>query len=158
MLPSLVTTNGILIGISSPYRKAGLLYQKHKDHFGQDSDDVFVVQGASRTFNPSLDEKIIAAASEADPEAALAEWQGEFRADISGFLDDTAIEKCIDYSRPLGIPPRQGIHYSAFVDPSGGRHDAFTLCIGHKEGTGSGAFYVADVSVCLEKVERSGSV
>ena len=39
MLPSLVTTNGMLIGISSAYRRAGLLYNKHKTNFGFDSDD-----------------------------------------------------------------------------------------------------------------------
>src|SRR5262249_9242664 len=55
ILPSLATTNGMLVGISTPYRKLGLLHQKHRDHFGVDDDDgVLVVQGASRVFNPSL--------------------------------------------------------------------------------------------------------
>ena len=108
VLPSLVTTNGMLIGISSPYRKTGLLYQKHRDHFGQDSDDVLVVQAPSRVFNPTLDEQIIAAAISADPEAAIAEWEGEFRSDISSFLDDEIIERAVDYSRPLEMPPRRG--------------------------------------------------
>lgn len=115
VLPALVTTNGMLIGISSPYRKLGLLYQKHKD-FGADSSDVLVVQGPSTSFNPTLDQKVIAAASEADPEAAIAEWGGEFRADISSFLDDATIEKVTDYSRPLELPPRYGVLYSAFID------------------------------------------
>ena len=48
VLPALATTNGMLIAISSPYRKLGLLYQKHRDNFGQDSEDIMVVQGASR--------------------------------------------------------------------------------------------------------------
>jgi hypothetical protein len=48
VLPSLATTNGMLIGISSPYRKTGLLHQKHRSHFGVDGDDVLVVQGSSR--------------------------------------------------------------------------------------------------------------
>jgi hypothetical protein len=39
------------------------------------------------------------------------------------------------------LPPRAGIRYVAFADPSGGRHDAFTLCIGHKEGE----LFIADV-------------
>lgn len=30
------------------------------------------------------------------------------------------------------------------MDPSGGRHDAFTLAIAHREGAGSGAFCVID--------------
>ena len=80
-----------------------------------------------------------------DPEASVAEWEGGFRADIAAFLDDETIEKVTDYSRPAEIPPRSGIQYSCFVDPSGGRHDAFTLAIGHCEGSGSGSFYVCDV-------------
>lgn len=145
VLPALATTNGMLIGISSPYRKIGLLYQKHKSHFAQDGHEVLVVQGASRQFNGTLDQRIIDAAIASDPEASVAEWQGEFRADISGFLDDETIERVTDFSRPLELPPRPDVVYSAFTDPSGGRHDHFTLAIGHKEGTGSGTFYVIDV-------------
>jgi hypothetical protein len=40
VLPSLATTNGMLVGISTPYRRMGLLHAKHRDHFGQDGDDV----------------------------------------------------------------------------------------------------------------------
>jgi hypothetical protein len=55
-LPSLLTTNGMLIGISTGYRRAGLLYAKHREHFGEDSPDVLVAQGSSRTFNATLSE------------------------------------------------------------------------------------------------------
>jgi hypothetical protein len=48
VLPSLATTKGMLVGISTPYRKAGLLHQKHRDHFGVDDNDVLVVQGSRR--------------------------------------------------------------------------------------------------------------
>ena len=65
-LPSLATTNGMLIGISTPYRKLGLLHQKHRDHFGVDSDDVLVVQGSTRRFNPTLSEQTIATQRQAD--------------------------------------------------------------------------------------------
>ena len=134
ILPSLATTNGMLIGISTPYRRAGLLYEKYRDHFGVDTDDVLVVQGASRIFNPSLDEAVIAAQRAADPVAALAEWDAEFRTDISAFLDDQTIEQAVDYSRPLELPPQSGISYVAFTDPSGGRADCYTLAIGHRDG------------------------
>lgn len=43
VLPSLATTNGMLIGISSPHRRTGLLHAKHKAHFGVDGDDVLCV-------------------------------------------------------------------------------------------------------------------
>ena len=53
-LPALLTTNGMLIGISTPYRRMGLLHTKHRDHYGVSDDDVLVVQGSSKAFNPSL--------------------------------------------------------------------------------------------------------
>ncbi len=133
VLPALATTHGMLIGISSPYRKTGLLYQKHADYFATDDADVLVVQGDSLTFNPTLDRSLIDKATADDPEAALAEWAGEFRTDISAFLSDADVEACIDRDRPSELPPRGNIKYNAFVDPSGGRHDAMTLAIAHRE-------------------------
>lgn len=138
--PALAASGGIWIGISTGYRKLGLLYQKWRDHFGHDGDDVLVVQGPSSLFNPRLDLGMIERATAADPEAAESEWGGGFRSDIDAFLSDDVIERAIDHARPLELPPRN-LRYTAFADPSGGRHDAFTLCIGHKEGES----FVADV-------------
>ena len=134
VLPSLIRTGGQLIGISTPYRKFGLLFQKHKDHFGIASDDVLVVQGSSTQFNPMLSEGDIARAMRDDPEAGVSEWQGEFRVDIGAFLDDRDIDGCVDHDRPTELPPRPSMKYHAFCDPSGGRHDAFAIAIGHREG------------------------
>src|SRR2546423_837379 len=36
--PALDASGGMLIGISSPYRRTGLLAARHRDHFGKDSD------------------------------------------------------------------------------------------------------------------------
>ena len=145
VLPSLATTHGMLIGISSPYRKTGLLFDKHRHHFAQNDPHVLIVQGASRLFNPTIDQGLVARALESDPESARAEWEGEWRSDISAFLDDEVIERVTDYARLLEIAFRSGVQYYAGVDSSGGRHDHFCLCIGHKEGSGDGAYYVADV-------------
>jgi hypothetical protein len=134
VLPSLIRTGGQLIGISTPYRKLGLLYQKHKDYFGVADADTLVVQGDSRAFNATLSESDIAKAMADDPEAGISEWQGEFRTDIAAFLSDADIDACIDRDRPLELPPRPGIKYQAFTDPSGGRHDTFAIAIGHKDG------------------------
>jgi hypothetical protein len=59
LLPALATTGGMLIGISTPYRRIGLLHQKHRDYFGVDDPDVLVVAGASQQFNPTLDSSVI---------------------------------------------------------------------------------------------------
>jgi len=34
--------DAMLIGISTPYRKSGLLYRKFRDHFGMDGDVVAI--------------------------------------------------------------------------------------------------------------------
>jgi hypothetical protein len=135
VLPSLITTNGMLIGISSPYRRTGLLHTKHKRYFGIDSDDTLFVQGTSKQFNQTLDDAAIAAQMEADPTAARSEWEAEFRTDLSSFLDEALIEAAVDRGRPLELPPRAGAHYRAFVDPSGmaSGGDAYTMAIAHKE-------------------------
>lgn len=133
ILPSLVTTGGLLVGISSPYRRRGLLADKHRDAFGRDDDDVLVIQGASRMFNPTLDEGVISRARKSDPEAARAEWDGDFRSDLSSFLEDALIDAAIDPDRPLELPPRAGVGYVAFVDASAGRHNSFCIAIGHRE-------------------------
>ena len=137
VLPSLATTNGMLVGISTPYRKLGLLHQKHRDHYGVDGDDVLVVQGPSKVFNPSLADAVIAAQRAADPTAAGAEWDADFRADISAYLDDALIDAAVEHDRPLELAPRGGVYYQAFADPAGGvAADAYTLVIAHRDNMG----------------------
>ena len=144
VMPSLAASGGMWIGISTGYKRSGLLYDKWKQHFGQNSDDVLVIQGPTAAFNRTINAKVIARASAADPEAAASEWLGDFRSDLAQFLAEEIIDACVDTARPLELPPRSGITYTAFVDPSGGRGDSFTIVIGHREGTGSGSFFVAD--------------
>ena len=133
VLPALATTDGMLIGISSAYRRLGLLFAKFRDHFGHDDDNVLVVRGSTELFNPKIDRRIIEAARMADPAAAAAEWDSEFRSDLQQFLDDDLIDGAVDYARPLELPPRENITYRAFVDASAGRHDAFCVAVGHVE-------------------------
>jgi hypothetical protein len=140
-VPALAAARGIWIGISTGYRKIGLLYDKWRDHFGQSTPDVLVVQAATEQFNPALDTSIIARAMANDPEAAASEWLGQFRDDLAAFLDDATVDAAVDIARPLELLPRPGIAYQAFSDASGGRHDAFTIAIGHREGDR----FIADV-------------
>jgi hypothetical protein len=132
--PGMVTVpNSLLVGISSPYRKAGLLYNKWKQHFGKPDPRVLYVQGPSRVFNPTIPQEEIDAAVAADPESAAAEWLGQFRGDISDFISRDAIEACV--VRGLTVrPPLPNVSYYGFVDPSGGSNDAFTMAVCHREG------------------------
>lgn len=131
-VPALATTGGMLIGISSPYSKSGLVFDKYRKSFGKNSD-VLVVQGATSDFNPTLDPRVIDRAIAEDPEAAKSEWLGQFRNDISAFISREIAEACID----RGVFERgrlDATHYFGFVDPSGGSQDSMTMAIAHQEG------------------------
>jgi hypothetical protein len=145
VLPSLVASGGTFIGISTGYRRAGLLYQKHRDHYGQNDDDVLVVSGATEQFNPLIDAELIDKAREQDPESAEAEWNGGWRRDIAAFLSEADIDRAVDHDRPMELGPRHGLRYKGFTDPSGGRHDSFCLAIGHYEGARTDGRFVLDV-------------
>ena len=138
--PSLLASGGLLVAISTPYRRAGLLFTKHRDHFGKSDPTVLVVEGPSVSFNPLLDPGEVARAIADDPTGARPEWEGVFRDDLALFLDGATIERAIDRDRPMELPAKASLKYTAFVDVSGGQHDAFGLVIGHK----AGAVFVAD--------------
>jgi hypothetical protein len=146
--PGLATLPGsMLVGISSPHKKSGLLYDKWREHYGRDGD-VLVVRAPSMTLNPTLDQRIIDEAMERDPAVARAEWMAEWRDDLAQFLDRQVVETAVD----VGVvvrPPVPGVRYFGFADPSGGAGDSFTLAIAHSEKTDVGEMAVLD---CL--IER----
>jgi hypothetical protein len=132
--PALASLPGsMIIGISSPYRKNGLLWNKYRKHFGQDDDDVLVIQAATTILNPTIDPAFIDQALADDPVSARAEWLAEFRSDISGYLDLEVVESAVDRGVTVR-PPVKGIAYRSGVDPSGGSRDSFTAAISHQEG------------------------
>lgn len=131
ILPSLATTGGLLVGISSPYSKRGLLWSKYRKHFGK-AGDILVVQGSTCAFNPTLPKRIITEALADDPEAARAEWLGQFRSDLEAFISREVVDRAVR-SEPLVIPFNSANRYHAFCDPSGGGQDEFCLAIGHLE-------------------------
>ena len=123
--------DAMLIAISSPYKKSGLLYRKFRDHYGKD-DDVLVVRAPTTVLNPTIDERIIAKAMEDDPAVARAEWFGEFRDDIADYIDRDIVEACVT-PNCLERPRIPGVKYFAFADPSGGSSNSMTLAISHGE-------------------------
>ena len=133
--PGLATTQGPLIIASSPYAKRGVLWDVHRKHYGNAGDPrIMVAQGTSRDFNPSLPQQVVDRALERDYAAASAEYLAEFRSDIESFVSREAVEACItpDVRERQPVP---NIQFQAFVDPSGGSADSFTLAIGHRQDT-----------------------
>ncbi|TQM93554.1 hypothetical protein [Roseinatronobacter monicus] len=132
--PALATLDGRLIALSSPYAKRGELWRTYKRSFGDDADTrVLVAQAPTLTMNPTLDPAIVERAKRDDLEAARAEYEAQFRSDISSFLDTDQIERATR-RKPLELMPSSRHRYFAFCDPAGGGADEFTLAIGHREG------------------------
>ena len=132
--PSLATTGGPLVVISSPYARRGELWNAYRRDFGTSGDRlILVAKAGSRTLNPSLSEKVVARAYERDPSAAAAEYGAEFRTDIESFVSREAVDAAIVPDR-IELQPVSGVQYFGFVDPSGGAQDSMTLGIAHSEG------------------------
>ena len=130
--PSMATIpNSLLLVISSPYARSGVLYEHHRDYFGKDDTEILVWQAPTRVMNPTISEQLINRETEKDPIAAASEWGATFRADIETFVPLEWIQQAIVPNR-YELPPA-GFSYSAFADPSGGAQDAFTLSIAHRE-------------------------
>lgn len=135
--PAQATLPGsLIIAITTPYRQAGLAFEKFRDHFGSDRDDILVVRAPSRALNPTIPQSLIDQAVADDPAAASAEWLGAWRLDIAGFLPDEWIDAAIVDGRHE-LPPRCDLYdYQFFTDGAGGAPggDAWTLAGGHAEG------------------------
>ena len=69
----------LLIGISSPYRRAGLLWCEVQAGTGARRAVCWWSRRRRSGLNPGIDRATIAEAYEDDPEAARAEWGAEFR-------------------------------------------------------------------------------
>jgi hypothetical protein len=123
--------NAVLLCGSSPYAKRGALHDAHKRYFGK-SGPILVWRAPTRTMNPSVPQRVIDTAMERDPAAAASEYGAEFRTDIQNFVDRAVVESCVDPNE-LERPHSAKHRYTAFVDPSGGSSDSFTLAIAHDE-------------------------
>ena len=136
--PALATTGGPAIFIGSPYARRGELWRAFKRDFGPQGDPkILVLRGTSRELNPSLPQSVVDRALERDPASASAEYLANFRTDIESFISREAVEACVE----LGVFERlllSGVSYLAFVDPSGGSADSFTLAIAHARERRSG--------------------
>jgi hypothetical protein len=131
--PGLATTAGPLFIISSPYARRGELWRLYSRHYGPAGDPlILVAQATSRTMNPALAQSVVDRAMERDAASASAEYGAQFRSDLEAFVTIEAVRACVMagiYERA----PAPSITYSAFVDPSGGSADSFTLAVGHAD-------------------------
>ncbi len=131
--PSLATTGGPLIVISSPYAQRGELWSTFRREYGPKGDPlILVARAASRTMNPTLPQRVVDRARERDPMAAKSEFDAEFRSDIAGYVDAEIVEDAV--TRGVVVRPLlSNLSYRGFVDPSGGSSNSMTMAISHRE-------------------------
>jgi hypothetical protein len=97
LVPALATISGsMVVGISSPHRRSGLLYDKWKESFGRPDPDCLVIRAPTLTLNPSLDPTIIERDMARDPARARSEWYAEWRDDLSSYVPRELIEAAVD--------------------------------------------------------------
>lgn len=133
--PALATIpESLLIGISTPYSRGGVLFDMFKNYWGQ-AGGPLVWRAPTRVMNPTIDKRLIANAIKEDPQNAAAEWEAEWRSDIEAFIPHELVEAVTIPGR-FELPRIEGVDYYAFADPSGGCQDSFTLGIAHAEASG----------------------
>jgi hypothetical protein len=132
--PAMATIPGaMLLCASSPRAKRGALWEAYDRHYGKDDPGVLVWRSPTTTMNPTVPQSTIDAALAHDRADALAEYYAEFRNDLESFISREGVMACVD----VGVrqhPPRPGIKYESFTDPSGGSSDSMTCAVGHVEG------------------------
>ncbi|MCA0245213.1 MAG: hypothetical protein LCH93_01170 [Proteobacteria bacterium] len=137
VLPGMATMapHAMVIAISSPLARSGLLHDKYEAHFGKPGRTL-VVQVPTWIANPTLSrddpEGIIAKAYAADPVKADAEFGAQFRSELNALLEYEVIASAVDRGT-FERPPLPHLTYHAFADISGGRNDPSTLGIAHME-------------------------
>lgn len=138
--PSLATTRGKCIAISTKYRKNGWGYNTWKRCFKNDDAKTLVWEAPSRLMNPKLSQDVIDEAILEDRSSANSEYLNEWREDLELFLPQEVIQSCVIPGRKQLLPNLQKYSYFGFVDCSGGRHDSAALAIAHlrDDKTGKG--------------------
>jgi hypothetical protein len=133
--PAMATVPGsMLLCASSPYARRGVLWDAFRKYHGKDSPTL-VWKAGTRTMNPTVPQSVIDEAYEADPAHAAAEYDATFRSDVETFVAREVIEAAVMHGR-FELPRGPGVYF-AFVDPSGGSSDSFTLAIAHRRVDGT---------------------
>ena len=138
-----------ILKMSSPWLKAGVMWDDHERSFGRDDLDLLALRGTSAFLNPAIDAGRLAQAQRRDPERFSREFEAVFSDDSSAWLPGQAISDAIAHGR-FELPPQPDVPYVGAVDTCGGvageDRDKFTFRIVHAVGQGAEQRIVDDVA------------
>jgi hypothetical protein len=127
----------MLVMLSSPYAKRGEFYDTYRKGYANDEQRrTFVWQADTLSMRPEQDPELLTEIREEytdDPESAKAEYGAHFRSDLESIFSKAAIEALCEPGRYEQGYFAARAPYRAFVDPSGGSSDSYTLAIAHDE-------------------------
>jgi hypothetical protein len=130
--PALASSGGLLIGITTPWARSGVVFDMCQRHYGKPSD-VLVWKAPSTVMNHSEWLRAeIEREQQRDPINAATEYFCEWRSDVEEFLSRDTLEPCIVPGRGV-VPFENGHRYVAFADASGGKSDSYAFAIAHPE-------------------------
>jgi hypothetical protein len=100
---------------------------------------------------PSLAASLVDEATEDDPEAAAAEWLGQFRSDLESYISTAVLD-----GTTLGVVERPvvpGLAYVGFIDAAAGsRRDSFAAAIAHADLQADGQVVAVLDAMCEVKL------
>ena len=131
--PCLSTTRGILVCISTPFARRGIVFDTWSKHHGPNGNPrILVAKGTTQEFNVDFPQEDIDEAMERDPVAARSDYFCDWRSDVEAFITRESVLACVTPGC-REIAPLPDVEYRAFGDPAGGNPggDAMTLAIGH---------------------------
>jgi len=112
LLPGLATIPGaLLLGLSSPYAKSGILFDRHQEHYGKESN-VLIWQSPSAEMNPTEQlGRTIQAKYQSDPVAAASEYGAQFRTPTESYISREKVHRVTVEGRG-DLPPPGRDHLS----------------------------------------------
>jgi len=140
--------NGLVIGLSTPFARQGLLWEKFNNHFGKPGP-VLIWRAPTWRLNLTLSkEELEKEYLESLGEAEFgAEYAARFREDIEAYLPVEIYDRAVVKGRTI-LAEQPGVRYAAFCDPSEGLRkggDSMTFAIAHAEKEDGQEKYILDV-------------
>lgn len=122
-----------LIKLSTPWQKAGILFDEFSRRF--ERDDLLVWQASTAAMTPRIPAEYLERERAADAAYFLREYEAQFTDDLESFLPARDVDAALaDWGEQA---PREGPAYLAALDASGlTGGDRFTFGIAHAEETG----------------------
>ena len=140
----------MIVAISTPLTKTGLLWQKYAEHYGKPDDNVLVIKATSLQLNPLLDAQEIETEIAADPVKNRSEYLCEWRESLSSFIPSEILDAAIIRGKTV-LSPREDLIYRAFTDVSGGVRDAHTVAIACRDKDGTA------ILACAREIHSSNT-